>query len=231
MRRPTSGGLGLGTRPALTLRNCSQTGTSATERTLRSRARRLAEARAAPPDPGAQDRLGREHANVRVARRDRPATGVQGEERARGEPAHDHGPDVDRPAIVLEPGGDLRELLAGEVGHRVQHVGAGIEQEPAARDRRILAPRSIVPVAQSCQASASILRIWPRAPGGAAGTPPGPAVTGSPERRRRGAALSGHASRSGGWPRRRSSPSASRAARPGRPPGRPSPGRSGGRAG
>ena len=51
--------------------------------------------------------------------------------------------DVDRAAVVLEPGGDLGEVLAGEVRDRVEHVGARVEQEAAARQRRLLAPRPV----------------------------------------------------------------------------------------
>ena len=45
-------------------------------------------------------------------------------------------------AIVLEPRGDVGEVLAGQVGHGVEHVGAGVEQEPAAGQCRLLAPRA-----------------------------------------------------------------------------------------
>ena len=99
-----------------------------------------------------------------MARRDRAAAAVHRHERAGREPGHHDGADVDRAAVVLEPGGDLGEVLAGEVGDGVEHVGAGVEQEAAAGQRRVLAPRAGRRVAQSCQTTALMLRIGPSSP-------------------------------------------------------------------
>ena len=81
-----------------------------------------------------------EHADVRPERRDRAPAAVHGHERARREAGHDHGAHVDRVAVVLEPGRELGDVLAREVGDGVEHVRPGVEQEAAARHRRILAP-------------------------------------------------------------------------------------------
>ena len=75
------------------------------------------------------------------------------------------GPDVDRRAVVLEPRRHLGEVLARQVGDGVQHVGAGVEQEPAAGQSP--APGATCPsvsVAQFCQATALMLRIGPSSP-------------------------------------------------------------------
>jgi hypothetical protein len=44
-------------------------------------------------------------------------------------------------AVVLEPGRDLGDVLAGQVADRVEHVRAGVEQEAAARQLGLLPPR------------------------------------------------------------------------------------------
>ena len=77
-----------------------------------------------------------------MARRNGTAAGIHRHERTRGQAAHDHGTDVHGAAIVLEPCRDLGKFLAGEVRHRVQHVGTGIEQEAAAGQLGLLAPRT-----------------------------------------------------------------------------------------
>ena len=91
-------------------------------------------------DPRPQDRTGREEADVRVARWDGPTAGVHRHEGAGREAAHHDRADVHRIAVVLLPSRDFGEVLAGQVGHRVEHVGAGIEQEAAARCLRLLPP-------------------------------------------------------------------------------------------
>ena len=78
--------------------------------------------------------------------RDRPPDPVHRHQRTGGQAGDDHAPDVDRPAIVDQPRGDLGDLLAGDVGDGVEHVGTRIEQEAAAGDRRILAPRPCRPL-------------------------------------------------------------------------------------
>ena len=139
MRRPTSGGLGFSIWPDRTLRNCSQTGSGATDRTLRRRRRpaRWISSRS-PQMPVRRIASVGEDADVGVAGRDRAAAGVHRHERTGREPAHHRRPDVDGPAIVLQPRGDLGEILAGEVRDRVEHVGAGVEQEAAAGEVGLL---------------------------------------------------------------------------------------------
>ena len=115
------------------------------DRSDRAEARRPSALQLEPlaPDPRPEDRLGREHADVRVTGRDRAADRVHRDQRPGREPAHHDRPDVDRPAIVLEPRGDVGEVLTGEVGDRVEHVGTGIEQEPAARQRQAAGARCL----------------------------------------------------------------------------------------
>ena len=148
--RPTGGpsagrpraGSGSARGRSRTARNCSQTVRDGTDRTGAARRRPARwSSRRSPQIP--VRRIARSQ-NTRMSepqRRDRPAAAVHRHERAGREAGHDHGPDVDRAAVVLEPGGDLGDVLAGEVGDGVEHVGPGVEQEAAAGQRRVLAPR------------------------------------------------------------------------------------------
>ena len=149
------------------------------------------------PDPGPDRRALAEHADVRPERRDGAAAAVHRHERARREAGHDHGAHVDRVAVGLEPGRELGDVLAGEVGHGVEHVRPGVEQEAAARHRRVLSPG---PDRVGC---ASPARRGHRCCGchrprrsRSAAPPSGPAARGSPGRRRRAGGRSGRASRS-----------------------------------
>ena len=141
MRRPTSGGLGFGSRPSWTARNCSQTDRDSTEVTgVSASSPDRWSSRCSPQMPVRRVGSFAEHPDIGPKRRDRPATRIHRDQRTGREPGHHHGPDVDRTPIVLQPGGDLRDVFAREVGDRVEHVGPGVEEEAAARQLRDLPP-------------------------------------------------------------------------------------------
>ena len=126
-----------------------------------------------------------------------PPARVHRDERTRREAGHDHAAEVHRRAVVLQPGRHLGDLLAGEVGDRVEHVRARVEQEPAARELRDLAPRALgvgVPVLPGDGADVQD-GARPRRCGSCA-RPRGCSATGCPGRRRRRGDRSGRASRS-----------------------------------
>ena len=165
IRSPTSGGLGFGSRPSAHVEELlpQRLGSHRADRPQRRRAVTL-ELQPLAPDPGAQGAALAEHVDVGAQRRDRTPAAVHRDQGPRCQPRDDRAPDVDGAAVVLEPCGDLHDVLAGQVGDGVEHVGAGVEHEAPARQRRVLAPRAAVGASQFCHTSALTLRIVPSSP-------------------------------------------------------------------
>ena len=126
---------------------------------------RGAATRGAAPDTCPERGALAEDAHVRAVTGDGAPDPVHRHERTGSQAGDDHSPDVDRPAIVDQPRGDLGDLLAGDVSHGIEHVGSRCRT--GSRRRRLAGYwRHVraVRTAQSCQTTASTLRSAPTSP-------------------------------------------------------------------
>ena len=147
IRRPTSGGLGLGSRPARTSRNCCHTVFGRTERTGRSVAAPCRwSSRRSPQMPVRSVPALAEQADVGAERRDRAAAAVHRDQRPGRQPRDHRARTSTGLPSSSSHAATCDDVLAGEVGDGVEQVGARVEHEAAARQHRVLAPRPLRPV-------------------------------------------------------------------------------------
>ena len=165
MRRPTSGGQGLGSEPSRTARNCSQTPSEVGTGTLRSCLRPWRWIWSHLPQMSVcRIASWQKDAHIRRARTDRLAAAMHRDQLAGFQLADDHAHNVHRAPPIIQPGATSVQVLTGQIDTGVEHVRACVEQEAAARDFRILPPCRGVKLPQFCQTVARYLNISPNSP-------------------------------------------------------------------
>src|SRR5690349_19588039 len=116
----------------------------------------------APSAPGVDpyDRPGVEEGNVRGAADRAFANGREGDQGAVAEAPGNCRDDIDGTAAMARIGGNTLELRIGNQAHRVHHVGAGVEHEPAAGKLDLLLPLAVIgrgPILPDCRRDADEL--------------------------------------------------------------------------